>query len=124
MACFLLVNIFSSKAIAFNVPEFLQMPGFQALKRAVYSKGTFLLERQKKMTVKYIALLFQAVLPAFLVMSVWRLTTVPRTNWHLIEYFLASLLIGSAVMIATALLWRLADWLHDTVRDNQRSTKS
>lgn len=65
------------------------------------------------MFLKCIALLFQAVLPAFLVICVWRLTTVPRTDWHLIEYSLATLLIGSVVMIATALLWRLASWLHN-----------
>ena len=65
------------------------------------------------MLVKCIALLFQAVLPAMLVMGVWRLTTVPRTDWHLIEYSLASLLVGAMVMIATALLWRLASWLNN-----------
>ena len=65
------------------------------------------------MFLKVAALVFQAVLPAAVVTIIAHLTTLPRTEWQWVEYSFAAVLIGSAIIIATAVLWRALEWLHN-----------
>ena len=69
------------------------------------------------MFLKLAALALQAVLPAAIVTIVAHLTTLPRPEWQWVEYSLAAVLLGFASIIATAVIWRLLELLHNlTVR--------
>ena len=63
--------------------------------------------------LKLAAFAFQAVLPAAMVTVVAHLTTLPRSEWQWVEYLLAAVLVGFASIIATAVIWRLLEWLHN-----------
>ena len=65
------------------------------------------------MFLKVAAFVFQAVLPAAMVTVIAHLTTLPRPEWQWVEYSLAAVLIGFASIIATAVLWRILEWLHN-----------
>ena len=65
------------------------------------------------MFLKLAVFVFQAVLPAAMVTVIAHLTTLPRPEWQWIEYSLAAVLIGFASIIATAVLWRILEWLHN-----------
>ena len=65
------------------------------------------------MFLKLAVFVFQAVLPAAMVTVIAHLTTLPRPEWQWLEYSLAAVLIGFASIIATAVLWRILEWLHN-----------
>ena len=65
------------------------------------------------MFLKVTALVFQAVLPAAIVIVIAHLTKLPRAEWQWVEYSLAAVLIGFASIIATAMLWRVLERLHN-----------
>ena len=65
------------------------------------------------MCLKWIALLFQAVLPAAMVTFIGHLTTLPRSEWQWVEYSLATVLIGFTGIITTAVIWRVSEWLRN-----------
>lgn len=55
------------------------------------------------MFLKLTALVFQAVLPAAMVIIIAHLTALPRSEWQWVEYSLAAVLVGFASIIAIAL---------------------
>ena len=65
------------------------------------------------MFLKVAAFVFQAVLPAAVVAIIAHLTALPRSEWQWVEYSLASVLLGFASIIATAVIWRVLEWLHN-----------
>ena len=65
------------------------------------------------MFLKWMALLFQAVLPAAMVAFIAHLTTLPRSDWQWVEYSLAAMLIGFMGIIASAVIWRVSEWLRN-----------
>lgn len=65
------------------------------------------------MFLRLAALVFQAVLPAAMVIIIAHLTALPRSEWQEVEYSLAAVLVGFASIIAIALIWRLLEWLHN-----------
>ena len=66
-----------------------------------------------KVFLKVAAFVFQAILPAAVVTIIAHLTRLPRPEWQWFEYSLAAVLIGFASIIATAVLWRVLEWLHN-----------
>ena len=65
------------------------------------------------MFLKWVALLFQAVLPAAMVAFIGHLTSLPKSEWQWFEYSLATVLIGFTGIIMTALIWRVSEWLRN-----------
>ena len=65
------------------------------------------------MFLKVAAFVFQAVLPAAVVTVIAHLTTLPRPEWQWVEYSFAAVLIGFATIMATAVIWRVMEWLHN-----------
>lgn len=66
-----------------------------------------------KVFLKYLALLFQAIFPAVIVICTAHLTSLPVSEWRWLEYLIAIPLIGFAGMTATLAAWRLALWLRN-----------
>ena len=64
-----------------------------------------------KLLLKWVAIVFQALLPAAMVASIGHLTTLPRSDWHCVEYSLAAMLIGLMAVFVTAVIWRVSEWL-------------
>ena len=65
------------------------------------------------MFLKWIALLFQAVLPATVVAIIGHLTTLPRSDWQWAEYSLAAIFIGLMGIIAAGVICRVPEWLRN-----------
>jgi hypothetical protein len=63
--------------------------------------------------LKLAAFAFQAVLPAAVVTIIAHLTALPRSEWQWVEYSFAAVLVGFASIIATAMIWRVLEWLHN-----------
>ncbi len=65
------------------------------------------------MLIKYLAFLFQVVLPVAIVICIAYLTNVPVSEWGWSEYSIATPLIGFTVMTATLAIWRVTSWLYN-----------
>ena len=65
------------------------------------------------MFLKLTAFAFQAFLPAAMVTIIAHLTTLPRSEWQWVEYSFAAVLVGIVSIIATAVIWRVLEWLYN-----------
>ena len=69
------------------------------------------------MALKYIAFMFQAVLPPAIVAGVGYLTTLPLSEWRWVEYSIAAPLFGGMGMITFLGVWKMASWLQNLILD-------